>query len=158
MKHIKYISSPLLDLPTPSSINLLWNFGFILGISISVQIITGFFLSIRFVPSESEAFLSIVHIIRDRRRGWIIRLIHSNIASIIFVTILLHLARGLFNNSFVTKKQAWNSGVTMLILSIAAAFFGYVLPWGQISYWGATVITNIASALPYIGISLVKWI
>nr|YP_002317282.1 cytochrome b [Steganacarus magnus]ACH41155.1 cytochrome b [Steganacarus magnus] len=157
MKLMKFYTSPLFDLPTPFSINLFWNFGFILGFITTIQVISGLFLSMLFIPSESDAFFSIIHIMRDSNSGWFIRLIHSNVASLIFLCVYIHLARGLYTSSFKTKSHAWNSGVTIFIIVMAAAFFGYVLPWGQMSYWGATVITNIASAIPYIGIYLVKW-
>jgi len=158
MKEIKKISKPLTELPSPSSISFLWNFGFLLGILLTLQIISGVILSINFIQSEAEAFLSIVHIIRDSNRGWINRFIHSNIASLFFIRLIIHISRGIFYYSHQRKKETWLRGSSIFAVSIATAFFGYVLPWGQISYWGATVITNIVSAIPYIGKRLVEWL
>lgn len=158
MKNIKKISKTITDLPSPSSIRFLWNFGFILGILLSVQIITGVILSINYIQSELEAFPSIIHIIRDTNNGWINRLIHSNTASLFFIRLLTHIGRGIFYGSFKTKSLTWLRGSTIFLISMATAFFGYVLPWGQMSYWGATVITNIVSALPYVGKDLVEWL
>ncbi len=157
MKKIKTLSYPLFDLPSPSSINLMWNFGFLLGTLLVIQIITGIFLSMNYIQSERGAFCSIIHIIRDINTGWLSRLVHSNTASLFFIGLIIHLMRGVFFGSFRRKKSTWLSGTRILIISIATAFFGYVLPWGQISYWGATVITNIASAIPYLGKIIVEW-
>ena len=158
MKRYKKLLTPLIDLPTPISIRFVWNFGFLLGILLLVQIVTGVVLSMRYIQSSGEAFLSIIYIIRDCNNGWLIRLFHSNVASFFFMRIRVHLLRGVFFTSFKGKVNAWVRGSTILLVSIATAFFGYVLPWGQMSYWGATVITNIISALPYIGTILVEWL
>ena len=146
-----------INLPTPININYLWNFGSILGIFLIIQIISGLFLSIHYCPNIDIAFYRISTIIKDINSGWLIRLIHINGASFYFLIIYLHIARNIFYYSF-KLHQVWIIGVTILFLSIATAFLGYVLPWGQISFWGAIVITNLISALPYIGQFTVEWI
>jgi len=158
MKIIKTSLKPLSDLPSPSSIRFLWNFGFLLGLLLFLQIISGVILSINFIPSEIEAFQSIIHIIRDSNFGWINRLIHSNTASLFFIRLFIHMGRGIFYRSQKRKNKTWLRGSIIFVISIATAFFGYVLPWGQISYWGATVITNIVSAVPYMGKIIVEWL
>lgn len=144
-------------LPIPSSISYLWNFGSLLGLCLIIQIISGFFLTFHYANDTSLAFNRISHIIRDVNNGWIIRIIHANGASLFFFLIYTHIGRGIYYSSFKAIK-AWLSGVLILFLLIATAFLGYVLPWGQISFWGATVITNILRAIPYIGQNLTLWI
>jgi len=154
---IKIINSSLIDLPAPVNISIWWNYGSLLGICLVIQTATGLFLSIHYVPNIEIAFSSVAHISRDVNYGWLIRAAHANGASIFFLFLYLHTGRGLYYNSYILK-ETWNIGVIILVLTMAAAFTGYVLPWGQISFWGATVITSIFSVIPYIGQSLVEWI
>jgi len=154
---IKPISSRLIDLPAPINISLWWNYGSLLGIFIFIQIRTGIILSIQYCPNRELAFISIIHITRNINIGWIINRIHANGASLLILLIYIHIARRIYYGSFHTKK-VWITGVTMFILTIIRAFIGYVLPWGQISFWAATVITNIFSAIPYIGTIIVQWL
>lgn len=155
--HILNLPISFINLPTPININYLWNFGSILGLFLIIQIISGLFLSIHYCPNINIAFNRISNIIKDINSGWLIRLIHINGASFYFFIIYLHIARNIFYYSF-KLFQVWSIGVTILFLSIATAFLGYVLPWGQISFWGAIVITNLISAIPYIGQFTVEWI
>lgn len=155
--HILNLPISFINLPTPININYIWNFGSILGIFLIIQIISGLFLSIHYCPNINIAFHRISNIIKDINSGWLIRLIHINGASFYFLIIYFHIARNLFYYSF-KLIQVWSIGVSILFLSIATAFLGYVLPWGQISFWGAIVITNLISAIPYIGQFTVEWI
>ncbi len=154
---IKIINNSLIDLPTPSNISIWWNFGSLLGICLIVQIITGIFLTIHYSPNTLLAFDSINHISRDINNGWIIRTLHANGASFFFICIYSHIGRGLYYGSY-KLFYTWNIGIILLFLTIGTAFIGYVLPWGQISFWGATVITNLLRAIPYIGINIVQWL
>nr|YP_009937409.1 cytochrome b [Trigonopterus singkawangensis]QNT26919.1 cytochrome b [Trigonopterus singkawangensis] len=154
---MKIINSSLTNLPTPSNISSLWNFGSMLGLCLLIQIMTGIFLSMHYCPNMDLAFNSVAHINRNVNFGWLIRSIHSNGASCFFVCIYMHVGRGLYYSSY-NLMETWMSGVTILFLTMASAFLGYVLPWGQMSFWGATVITNLLSAIPYLGNSLVLWI
>nr|YP_010318861.1 cytochrome b [Pipa snethlageae]UMB51095.1 cytochrome b [Pipa snethlageae] len=154
---IKIINNSFIDLPTPSNISTLWNFGSLLGICLVAQIITGLFLAMHYTADTSMAFSSVAHICRDVNFGWLIRNLHANGASFFFICIYLHIGRGIYYGSFL-YKETWNIGVILLFLVMATAFVGYVLPWGQMSFWGATVITNLLSAIPYIGNVLVQWI
>nr|DBA43752.1 TPA_asm: CYTB [Bombus skorikovi] len=146
-----------INLPTPVNINYLWNFGSILGMFLIIQIISGLFLSMHYCPNINIAFFSISNIMKDMNSGWLIRLIHMNGASFYFLMMYLHIARNLFYYSF-KLTQVWMIGVSILFISMATAFLGYVLPWGQMSFWGAMVITNLISAIPYIGQFTVEWI
>lgn len=154
---LKIIFNSLINLPTPLNISIWWNFGSLLGICLITQIISGFFLSIHYCPRIHNAFDRVIHIIQDVNYGWIIRLIHINGASIFFICIYIHIGRGIYYNSFILSKT-WIIGVIIFLITIGTAFIGYVLPWGQISFWGATVITNLVSAIPYIGDIIVKWL
>ncbi|YP_010555709.1 cytochrome b (mitochondrion) [Pelodiscus sinensis] len=154
---IKIINNSLIDLPSPSNISIWWNFGSLLGACLMLQIITGLFLAMHYSPNISTAFSSIAHITRDVQYGWLIRNMHANGASLFFMCIYLHIGRGLYYGSYL-YKQTWNIGVILLLLTMATAFMGYVLPWGQMSFWGATVITNLLSAIPYIGTTMVQWV
>nr|BCO16450.1 cytochrome b [Pachydactylus punctatus] len=154
---IKLITTTFIDLPTPTNISAWWNFGSLLGVCLMVQILTGLFLAMHFTADTTLAFSSIAHISRDVQYGWLIRNLHANGASMFFICLYLHIGRGLFYGSYL-QKETWNLGVILLFLVMATAFVGYVLPWGQMSFWGATVITNLLSALPYIGPTLVEWI
>nr|ABY80878.1 cytochrome b [Lepidophyma sylvaticum] len=154
---LKIINSSFIDLPTPSNISAWWNFGSILGMCLIIQILTGLFLSMHYTADITSAFSSVAHICRDVQYGWLIRNIHANGASIFFISIYLHIARGIYFGSYM-YKITWNTGVILLLLVMATAFVGYVLPWGQMSFWGATVITNLLSAIPYTGTTMVQWI
>nr|YP_009000259.1 cytochrome b [Rapisma xizangense]YP_009000272.1 cytochrome b [Rapisma zayuanum]AHA35665.1 cytochrome b [Rapisma xizangense]AHA35678.1 cytochrome b [Rapisma zayuanum]ARO47943.1 cytochrome b [Rapisma sp. 1 NS-2017] len=154
---IKIANNALIDLPTPSNISMWWNFGSLLGLCLIIQIITGLFLSMHYSANINLAFDSIIHIIRDVNYGWLIRTIHANGASFFFISIYLHIGRGIYYNSFVFINT-WIIGVMILFMVMGTAFMGYVLPWGQMSFWGATVITNLLSAMPYLGTSLVQWL
>lgn len=154
---IKIANGALVDLPTPSNISALWNFGSLLGLCLITQILTGLFLAMHYTSDISTAFSSVAHICRDVNYGWLIRSLHANGASFFFICLYMHIARGLYYGSYL-YKETWNIGVVLFLLVIITAFVGYVLPWGQISFWGATVITNLLSAVPYIGDTLVQWI
>nr|WBW69173.1 cytochrome b [Sacalia quadriocellata] len=154
---MKIINNSFIDLPSPSNISAWWNFGSLLGACLILQIITGIFLAMHYSPDISLAFSSVTHIARDVQYGWLIRNLHANGASIFFMCIYLHIGRGLYYGSYL-YKETWNTGIMLLLLTMATAFVGYVLPWGQMSFWGATVITNLLSATPYIGNTLVQWI
>nr|BCL84752.1 cytochrome b [Argulus japonicus] len=153
----KAINSSLVDLPTPSNINIWWNMGSMLGVTLMMQIITGIFLAVHYVPNVSMAFESVIHIMRDVNYGWLMRITHTNGASLFFICIYLHIARGIYHTSY-KLLPLWNSGVIILFLLMGTAFLGYVLPWGQMSFWGATVITNLVSAIPYLGNDIVMWL
>nr|BAN04931.1 cytochrome b [Cynops pyrrhogaster] len=154
---LKIINSSFIDLPTPSNISYWWNFGSLLGVCLITQIITGLFLAMHYTADTQSAFSSVAHICRDVNHGWLMRNIHANGASFFFICIYLHIGRGLYYGSYMFK-ETWNIGVVLLLLVMATAFVGYVLPWGQMSFWGASVITNLLSAIPYVGSSLVEWV
>jgi len=154
---ILIINRRLIDLPSPSNISYMWNFGSLLGGCLAVQIMRGFFLAIHFSGDTSLSFQRVSHIGRDVEYGWLIRAIHANGASIFFFVIYLHIGRGIYYSSF-HFGAVWGTGVIILLALIGTAFLGYVLPWGQISFWGATVITNLVRAIPYIGDLLTVWI
>nr|AKK32229.1 cytochrome b [Diptychus maculatus] len=154
---IKIANSALVDLPAPSNISAWWNFGSLLGLCLAAQILTGLFLAMHYTSDISTAFSSVAHICRDVNYGWLIRNVHANGASFFFICIYMHIARGLYYGSYL-YKETWNIGVVLLLLVMMTAFVGYVLPWGQMSFWGATVITNLLSAVPYMGDVLVQWI
>nr|AUY54878.1 cytochrome b [Elseya sp. XZ-2018b] len=154
---LKIINSTFINLPTPSNISSLWNFGSLLGACLIIQLATGIFLAMHYSPDISMAFSSISHIQRDVQYGWLIRNMHANGASLFFMCIYLHIGRGIYYGSYLYNKT-WNTGVMLLFLVMATAFVGYVLPWGQMSFWGATVITNLLSAIPYVGPTLVEWV
>nr|YP_009742191.1 cytochrome b [Scolytus seulensis]QID77574.1 cytochrome b [Scolytus seulensis] len=163
MKHIKKtpimstLNSSLMSLPTPSNISSLWNFGSLLGLCLLIQVLTGIFLAMHYCPNTSMAFNSLSHICRDVNAGWLIRTLHSNGASFFFICLYTHIGRGMYYGSS-SLVETWMSGVTILFITMATAFLGYVLPWGQMSFWGATVITNLLSAIPYLGNTIVQWI
>nr|AIG53223.1 cytochrome b [Ctenotus spaldingi] len=154
---LKIVNSSFIDLPSPSNISAWWNFGSLLGLCLIAQVLTGLFLAMHYTADISSAFSSVAHICRDVQYGWLIRNLHANGASMFFICLYLHIGRGLYYGSYMFK-ETWNIGVILLLLVMATAFVGYVLPWGQMSFWGATVITNLLSAIPYIGTSLVEWI
>nr|AGE35485.1 cytochrome b [Pedioplanis lineoocellata] len=154
---LKIINNSFIDLPTPPNISAWWNFGSLLGLCLIIQTITGLFLAMHYTADINSAFSSIAHIHRDVQYGWLIRNLHANGASMFFICIYFHIGRGLYYGSYLFS-ETWNIGVILLLLVMATAFMGYVLPWGQMSFWGATVITNLLSATPYIGDTLVQWI
>nr|AAN10096.1 cytochrome b [Sayornis phoebe] len=153
---LKIVNNSFIDLPTPSNISAWWNFGSLLGICLVTQIITGLLLAMHYTADTSLAFTSVAHTCRNVQFGWLIRNLHANGASFFFICIYLHIGRGFYYGSYLCK-EAWNTGVILLLTLMATAFVGYVLPWGQMSFWGATVITNLFSAIPYIGQTLVEW-
>nr|AIY51232.1 cytochrome b [Noturus fasciatus]AIY51233.1 cytochrome b [Noturus fasciatus]AIY51235.1 cytochrome b [Noturus fasciatus] len=153
----KIANNALIDLPAPSNISAWWNFGSLLLLCLITQILTGLFLAMHYTSDISTAFSSVAHICRDVNYGWLIRNLHANGASFFFICIYLHIGRGLYYGSYL-YKETWNIGVILLLLVMMTAFVGYVLPWGQMSFWGATVITNLLSAVPYMGDALVQWI
>lgn len=154
---IKIINNALVDLPAPSNISAWWNFGSLLGLCLIIQTLTGLFLAIHYTADIETAFNSVNHICRDVNYGWLLRTLHANGASFFFICIYLHIGRGIYYGSFL-YIYTWSVGIIILFLVIGTAFIGYVLPWGQISFWGATVITNLLSAIPYLGIDLVQWL
>nr|BDG62544.1 cytochrome B [Amphiophiura penichra] len=154
---IKIVNNSLWDLPTPSNISIWWNFGSLIGLCLIIQIITGILLAMHYTPDISMAFSSISHICRDVNYGWLLRNIHANGGSMFFICVYFHMGRGLYYGSYI-NQMTWNIGVILFLLSILTAFFGYVLPWGQMSFWAATVITNLVTAIPYIGTNIVQWI
>nr|YP_009442857.1 cytochrome b [Limenitis sinensium]ATP01332.1 cytochrome b [Limenitis sinensium] len=154
---IKIINSSLIDLPTPSNISSWWNFGSLLALCLMIQILTGLFLTMYYTANIDLAFFSVNYICRNVNYGWLIRTLHANGASFFFICIYFHISRGIYYESF-NLKFTWMIGVIILFMLMATAFMGYVLPWGQMSFWGATVITNLLSAIPYLGTTLVNWI
>nr|UPL65245.1 cytochrome b [Ectatops sp.] len=154
---LKIINNSLIDLPTPSNISLWWNMGSMLGVCLIIQIITGIFLAMHYTANIELAFNSVIHICRDVNYGWLIRYTHANGASLFFICLYLHVGRGMYYGSY-SLIMTWNMGIILLLLIMATAFLGYVLPWGQMSLWGATVITNLLSAIPYLGKDLVNWL
>nr|YP_004841874.1 cytochrome b [Cnaphalocrocis medinalis]AEN84297.1 cytochrome b [Cnaphalocrocis medinalis] len=154
---LKIINGSLIDLPPPSNFSSLWNFGSLLAMCLIIQIITGMFLTMYYTANIELAFYSVNYICRNVNYGWLIRTLHANGASFFFICIYIHIGRGIYYESF-NLKYTWMVGVIILFLLMATAFMGYVLPWGQMSFWGATVITNLLSAIPYLGTMLVNWI
>lgn len=159
VKHpiLRIANNALVDLPAPINISSWWNFGSLLGLCLIIQILTGLFLAIHYTADVNIAFNRVNHICRDVNYGWLLRTIHANGASFFFICIYLHVGRGIYYGSYL-YTPTWLVGVIILFLVIGTAFIGYVLPWGQISFWGATVITNLLSAVPYLGIDLVQWV
>nr|WRI60418.1 cytochrome b [Hylomys peguensis] len=154
---LKLVNNTFIDLPAPSNISSWWNFGSLLGLCLIIQILTGLFLAMHYTSDTTTAFSSVTHICRDVNYGWLIRYLHANGASMFFICLFIHVGRGMYYGSFL-MLETWNIGVILLFSVMATAFMGYVLPWGQMSFWGATVITNLLSAIPYIGTDLVQWI
>jgi len=153
---VQLVNDHLIDYPTPSNLNLFWNYGFMAGICLGIQIITGILLAMHYTPHIDLAFLSVEHIMRDVNNGWLIRYCHANGASMFFIAVFLHIGRGLYYGSYAKPRGfVWTLGVIILILMMATAFLGYVLVWGQMSFWAATVITNFFTAFPIIGNKIV---
>jgi ubiquinol-cytochrome c reductase cytochrome b subunit len=156
---LKMVNSYVIDSPQPSNISYLWNFGSLLAFCLIIQIITGVTLGMHYTPSISEAFDSVEHIMRDVNNGWLVRYLHSNTASAFFFLVYLHIGRGLYYGSYKAPRTlVWTIGTVLFIAMMATAFLGYVLPYGQMSLWGATVITNLMSAIPWIGQDIVQFI
>jgi len=156
---LAYVNGLVIDHPTPSNISYLWNFGSLAAASLIFQIATGIFLAMHYIPHTDFAFSSIVHIMSDVPYGWLIRYLHANGASFFFIVVYVHIFRGIYYASFVGPNiDTWFIGVSIYVVMMATAFFGYVLPWGQMSLWGATVITNFFSVVPYLGQDLVTWL
>nr|YP_010827545.1 cytochrome b [Sinocentrus brevicornis]WFD60964.1 cytochrome b [Sinocentrus brevicornis] len=156
-KELSIMSNSLVYLPTPINLSIWWNFGSILGVCMITQLMSGIMLSMHYTPDISLAFSSMSHIMRDVTYGWLIRTLHANGASFFFVSMYLHIGRGIYYSSYKYYKT-WMSGMLIMFMTMATAFMGYVLPWGQMSFWGATVITNLLSAIPYLGNNLVEWV
>nr|URH16500.1 cytochrome b [Neotermes castaneus] len=154
---MKMANGALIDLPTPTNISSWWNFGSLLGVCLIMQIITGLFLAMHYCPNTETAFSSVAHICRDVNYGWILRTLHANGASMFFICIYMHIGRNMYYGSY-KLVHTWSIGVLIMFTTMATAFLGYVLPWGQMSFWGATVITNLLSAVPYVGTELVQWV
>jgi ubiquinol-cytochrome c reductase cytochrome b subunit len=149
----------LVDYPSPASLSYLWNFGSLAGICLIIQIITGIALAMHYAPNVDLAFISVEHIMRDVNNGWLIRYIHANGASMFFIVVYIHMLRGLYYGSYSYPRiLLWSIGVVIFLIMILTAFMGYVLPWGQMSFWGATVITNLCSAIPVVGYDIVLWL
>nr|YP_009917417.1 cytochrome b [Amblyomma ovale]QLF99616.1 cytochrome b [Amblyomma ovale] len=151
------IINPVINIPTPSNISYMWNFGSLLGICLMIQVMTGLFLAMNFSSDITTAFSMISHIQRDVNYGWLIRSIHANGASLFFIFLYTHIARGIYYSSFFFLK-VWISGIAIIFILMGTAFLGYILPWGQMSFWGATVITNLISAIPYLGQQITFWV
>uniref|UniRef100_A0AAU6QH64 Cytochrome b n=1 Tax=Prionospio plumosa TaxID=3050096 RepID=A0AAU6QH64_9ANNE len=154
---ISIANNALVDLPAPLNLSTWWNYGSLLGLTLVVQVVTGLFLTMHYTPHVDLAFSSVAHIVRDVSGGWLMRSSHANGASWFFICLYLHIARGMYYGSYL-YMEVWNIGVVIFIASMATAFVGYVLPWGQMSFWGATVITNLLSAIPYVGPAIVEWL
>lgn len=156
---LSVINEHLIEYPTPSNLNYFWGFGSLAGLTLLVQIGTGIFLAMHYTPHVDHAFLSVEHIMRDVDGGWLLRYMHANGASMFFVAVYMHMLRSLYYGSYASPREmVWCSGVVILLLMIITAFIGYVLPWGQMSFWGATVITSLASAIPVVGDQIVTWL
>jgi len=153
------VDNHIIDYPSPINLSYAWSFGALAGICLVIQIVTGIFLAMHYTPHVDFAFSSVEHIMRDVNSGWLIRYMHANGASMFFIAVYSHIFRGLYYGSYMTPREhLWCSGVLIFLLMMATAFMGYVLPWGQMSFWGATVITNLFSAIPFVGPSIVDWL
>jgi ubiquinol-cytochrome c reductase cytochrome b subunit len=156
---LSFLDSHIINYPTPVNLSYMWSFGASAGICLVIQIITGIFLAMHYTPHIDLAFNSVEHIMRDVNNGWLIRYLHANGASMFFIVVYAHIFRGLYFGSYIYPRgKLWCSGVIIFLLMMATAFMGYVLPWGQMSFWGATVITNLFSAIPFVGSSIVEWL
>jgi len=156
---LSVVNDHLVDYPTPSNLNYMWSFGSLAGICLLIQILSGIFLAMHYTPHVDLAFASVEHIMRDVEGGWFLRYLHANGASMFFIVVYLHILRGLYYGSYASPRElVWIVGVVILLLMIITAFIGYVLPWGQMSFWGATVITSLASAIPVVGDDITHWL
>ena len=157
--HFEVVNQHVVEYPTPINLNNFWNFGALAGICLGVQILTGVFLAMHYTPHVDYAFLSVEHIMRDVNYGWLLRYMHANGASMFLLAAYIHMGRGLYYGSYKSPRGfVWGIGVVIFLLMMGTGFIGYVLPWGQMSFWGATVITNLVSAVPVIGTSIVEWL
>lgn len=154
---VKIVNSTLVDLPSPANLSVNWNYGSLLGLVLVIQLVSGIVLATRFSGHSDISFDSVISIYQDSNYGWLLRLVHSTGASFFFLFIYLHIGRGLYYGSYI-YPEVWNIGVIIYLILIGTAFLGYVLPWGQMSYWAATVITNLLSAIPWLGSILVEWV
>src|SRR5712691_10553339 len=155
----RFLRHELYDYPAPKNLNYLWNFGSIAGIVLVIMIVTGVVLAMHYTATVDGAFNSVEHIMRDVNYGWLIRYVHTTGASMFFAAVYIHIFRGLYYGSYKAPRELlWWLGIIILLLMMATAFFGYTLPWGQMSFWGATVITNLFSAIPIVGESVVNWV
>jgi ubiquinol-cytochrome c reductase cytochrome b subunit len=153
------LNDHLIEYPTPSNLSYWWGFGSLAGICLMLQILTGIFLAMHYTPHVDLAFMSVEHIMRDVEGGWFLRYMHANGASMFFIVVYLHMFRGLYYGSYASPRElVWIVGVVIFLLMILTAFIGYVLPWGQMSFWGATVITSLASAIPIVGDEITHWL
>src|SRR5579871_4816682 len=156
---ISFMEHELHEYPTPKNLNYLWNFGSLAGIMLVIMMATGIFLAMHYTPHVDYAFNSVEHIMRDVNGGWLLRYLHMNGGSMFFIVVYIHIFRGLYYGSYKNPRELlWLLGIVILLLMMATAFMGYVLPWGQMSFWGATVITNLFSAIPLIGNDIVTWL
>jgi len=156
---LSFIDNHIIHYPTPINLTYAWSFGSSAGICLVIQILSGVFLAMHYTPHIDLAFSSVEHIMRDVNNGWLIRYIHANGASMFFIVVYSHIFRGLYFGSYMQPRQLlWCSGVIIFILMMGTAFMGYVLPWGQMSFWGATVITSLVTAVPIVGQSIVDWL
>jgi len=156
---LSFVDSHIINYPSPVNLNYMWSFGSVAGLCLVIQIITGIFLAMHYTPHVDYAFSSVEHIMRDVNNGWLIRYLHANGASMFFIVTYSHIFRGLYFGSYMTPRgPLWGSGVAILLIMMGTGFMGYVLPWGQMSFWGATVITNLASAIPVVGEPIVQWL
>jgi len=157
--HFEVLNAHAIEYPTPINLSNMWNFGALAGICLGIQILTGVFLAMHYTPHVDYAFLSVEHIMRDVNYGWLLRYMHTNGASMFLLSVYIHMGRGLYYGSYKTPRGfVWGIGVVIFLLMMGTAFIGYVLPWGQMSFWGATVITNLASAIPLVGPAIVEWL
>jgi ubiquinol-cytochrome c reductase cytochrome b subunit len=156
---LSFVDSHIINYPTPVNLNYMWSFGSTAGLCLVIQIITGIFLAMHYTPHIDYAFSSVEHIMRDVNNGWLIRYLHANGASMFFIVTYSHIFRGLYYGSYMNPRgPLWVSGVAILFIMMGTGVMGYVLPWGQMSFWGATVITNLASAIPVVGEPIVQWL
>jgi ubiquinol-cytochrome c reductase cytochrome b subunit len=154
-----FVNDHLIEYPTPSNLNYMWGFGSLAGICLLIQIASGIFLAMHYAANVDLAFSSVEHIMRDVNGGWLLRYMHANGASMFFIVVYIHMFRGLYYGSYASPRElVWCVGVVIFLLMILTAFIGYVLPWGQMSFWGATVITSLASAIPIVGDEITHWL
>lgn len=156
---LSLVQNHLISYPTPSNLTGNWNWGVLAGLCLVLQILTGIFLAMHYTPNVDLAFFSVQHLMRDVPNGWLLRYLHANGASLFFIVVYMHLFRGLYYTSYAQPREAvWLVGVVILLVMILTAFIGYVLVWGQMSLWGATVITSLASAIPVVGNAVTAWL